>query len=175
MGWTGTYRSYGNTAEAVVRDELESGGTWEVVARSGRYWAVRNRHTREIRAVVALVQVDRDMIWTKLIDETMGPVEANCPTHILNMLTDPAPSETAAEWRQRCRENQALRAAQPKLRPGDTIQTDQPITFTSGYTTDTLTFVSRYTFRTPDGRYAKLPKNWKQRYRWQIVARDRES
>lgn len=169
MGWSGVPRGWADNSEDVIRDQIETGGKNRIIAKSGRYLAVEKVETGEVHAVVALVHVGADEISTKLIDEGMGPVHANCPTHILNLLTEPAPNQHAQDWRERCRRNAEAKAQMPKLRPGDTIRLNQPIRFVGGFEADTFIFERRYSFHTPDGRYVRLNKDWKQRYQWEIV------
>ncbi|WP_337847823.1 hypothetical protein [Sphingomonas sp.] len=66
----------------------------------------------------------------KDMSENMGPCEADCPAHILDLLT-PTESQYALEWRQRCRANIAHRAR--KLVDGDRLRLPEPMTFTDGH------------------------------------------
>lgn len=83
----------------------------------------------------------------KDMDETMGPVESECPARILDLLT-PTDNEYALRWRQRCRDNLSRRASRPRLHKGDVITFERPIKFTNGaeiatlevYTTKPLRF-----------------------------------
>lgn len=43
----------------------------------------------------------------KAMEETVGPRESNCPTSILDLLTS-TDNQWAREWRQRCRDNEAI-------------------------------------------------------------------
>lgn len=168
MGWTGTPNEYGYTVEELVREEIESGGRHRIVAKSGRYYAVEDTETGYVTAVVALTGRDAEMTYTKLVDETMGPYNVDCPPRILNLLTEPAPNQYAYEWRQACRERALHKAAMPKLQPGDVIRLEEPIRFTNGMAADTFRFVRRYTFEA-NGYRVRLPKNWKTRYRWEKI------
>ncbi len=70
----------------------------------------------------------------KDMTERMGPVEAQCPVSILDLLM-PTTSEYALEWREKCRayaaKQKAIRAM-PKLAEGQRIEFKKPVTFTDG-------------------------------------------
>lgn len=54
--------------------------------------------------MVALVQNAKDLLRYKLLDETAGPNERDCPLRILKAAeVYPAYNETAATWRTQCR------------------------------------------------------------------------
>lgn len=62
---------------------------------------------RTVQAVVVLTSSDRKNGFNfgyKIIDETMGPSECECPKAILDLLSD-TDSEYAKDWRKRCRAN----------------------------------------------------------------------
>ena len=89
----------------------------------------------EIFAVVCLVRwntrsSDGQNFGYKDMTENMGPCEADCPAHILDLLT-PTNKEYAIDWRARCRANLVRRSR--KLADGDRIRLDDPITFTDGH------------------------------------------
>lgn len=65
----------------------------------------------------------------KDMDETMGPNEAQAPLKLLDLLS-PTTSEWALKWRQKCRDNAALKCRH--LKPGDVIRLEQPLRFTDG-------------------------------------------
>lgn len=165
MGWTGRYDT--RPAHVIVTEELETGGRWKVVARSGRYYAISD--TAKTIAVVALVDRDHDYIMTKLVDEDMGPCERACPPSILDLLT-PTTSTYASEWRADCRAHAAAKKAMPKVKVGHIIKFDEPIKFTSGLEVDVLRFEGRFKFHTLQGYPVRLPKDWKTRYTWKIQA-----
>lgn len=88
----------------------------------------------EIFAIVCLVRWNpraRDgyIFGYKDMDESMGPCEADCPAHILDLLT-PTDKDYAREWRARCRVNLARRAR--RLVDGDRIRLPEPMTFSDG-------------------------------------------
>ena len=62
---------------------------------------------RRVIGVVLLTSTnanDYHNFFYKVMDESMGPVESECPESILKLLS-PTDSEWANEWRGRCREN----------------------------------------------------------------------
>lgn len=83
---------------------------------------IRAGKEREVFAIVCLVRYnprDRDgyIFGYKDMDESMGPCEAECPTAILDLLTDTDKDYTRA-WRARCRQAAETRARRPRLRNG---------------------------------------------------------
>lgn len=66
-------------------------------------------HEQKTFAVVMLTSAKRKGIYSnfayKLMDESMGPRECDCPKKILKLLS-PTESEWANEWRKKCEENQ---------------------------------------------------------------------
>ncbi|HXJ38899.1 MAG TPA: hypothetical protein VNH18_06445 [Bryobacteraceae bacterium] len=86
---------------------------------------------------------DRFNFCHKEVSEDMGPCESDCPARILDLLSDPAPSEYAAKWRERCRANLAKKAAAKTIQPGQVIRFAEPIAFTDGYKGDTFKLMKR--------------------------------
>jgi hypothetical protein len=171
MGTTGHFTQA--PTHEVVTEEIE----WhqadqpqrhKVIKRSGKFYAVKNLETGEVSAVVAYTSRDSNMVYTKLVDEDMGPYDY-APNSILDVLTPLSPlNDYAVKWRQKSREYNAAKAAMPKVKPGDTIKFAEPIKFSNGVTTDTLTFVKQFTFNHNGWRF-RLGKNWKTRYNWEVV------
>ena len=50
----------------------------------------------------------------KMMDETVGPTDDNCPAGILNLLTAPQ-NQWAAEWRERCKKKQSAKNSPTSL------------------------------------------------------------
>lgn len=69
----------------------------------------------------------------KDMDESMGPCERQCPTAILDLLTE-TDSQWANEWRADCRKYAALRMP----RAGEAIRLAHPLRFTDGRELDTF-------------------------------------
>lgn len=139
MGWTGTYRPYGQSlrdffqAEFIDNEILD----FATVNRTTCYAAMRKGD--EVWGLVILVTYpknDWENIRFKYVSEEMGPVESQCPVRILDLLT-PTDSKYAQEWRDRCYAN--ARKVTPTF--GDTVRFSHPITFTNGRDEDTFTVV----------------------------------
>ncbi len=104
---------------------------------------------RSVTAVVCLVRYtpnDREgyVFGYKDMDESMGPVESECPEVILDLLT-PTDGAYALAWRARCRANaerRRKRSAKPRPRPGQTIVFDQPLVARDGRRFDRLVAVA---------------------------------
>lgn len=94
-----------------------------------------------IFAIVCLVKFnprasDGYVFGYKDMSENMGPNEARCPASILDLLT-PTDNEHAIDWRRRCRDAIAVRAAQnARLSPkaGQSIIFDPPLELSDGRT-----------------------------------------
>jgi hypothetical protein len=172
MGTTGYFRFYEPEKKAVdyVRDELIGDGThYEVVDHVGaKWWAIRRKADGYVFGVHAITHTDREMVYVKLVDESMGPGEL-APLRIINKLTEPPTNDWARGWRERSREAAAAKKALPKLKAGDLVKFAKPIEFTNGIKTDTLRFVEKFRFLAYDRRPVRLRKDWKQNYQWEIV------
>ena len=110
-----------------------------LVAMHTYYAAVEIVRASGERAVIALVCLvrytprgrDGHVFGYKDMDESVGPCEAACPAGILDLLT-PTDSAYANDWHERDRAHAAWRAARPKLRDGQVVVFDPPVTFTDG-------------------------------------------
>lgn len=88
--------------------------------------------SRRVFALVAPLKFCRNTRFDfgyKQMDETVCPCEAECPTRILDLLTDPPYNEFAAEWRGRCREYHEGRARVRRLTKGVSFAIATPLTF----------------------------------------------
>jgi hypothetical protein len=56
----------------------------------------------------------------KDMDESMGPVEVNCPLSFLSQASEP--EGYAVEWRERVRAHHAAKKARPKAAPGAVVE-----------------------------------------------------
>lgn len=131
MGWTFQHKPRN------VREELDRQLTWSndegarrvldsaIVGMREYYAAVEHIKpdgTRVVWAAVFMLQfvpkaTDGLTFGYKDMDETCGPYAWRCPERILGLLTE-TDSEYANNWRAKCREYHATRAAMPKLAPG---------------------------------------------------------
>lgn len=178
MGWIGRSKD-GMTTHEVITEELE-GGTSKVVGHSGKYYAVKVP-SGDVIGVVALTEHSREhgvvWIYTKMVDEYMGPYERECPKRILDMLTplpegdsDPEGEHNyAAQWRRDCYAYAEHKKTQPKLKPGDTVRFPTTgVTLTDGRTIREMVFKGKYRFE-HRGQTIRMSKNWKRRYTWEVV------
>jgi hypothetical protein len=89
MGWT-FMGDKPASADAYFREQL----AWRytvldsaTVRLSEYYAAMRDNDTGEVSGFVALIRWDRDSFGYKDMNESMGPVIADCPARILDLLT----------------------------------------------------------------------------------------
>jgi hypothetical protein len=107
--------------------------------RNQTYYAAVEKYDRAgkricVFGVVCLVRYNKrasdGMVFGyKSISEDMGPCESECPTSILDLLTE-TEYEYAIEWRKRCRDAAKLRDR--KLSDGDIIVFPEAMKFTDG-------------------------------------------
>jgi len=150
MGWlfmrdTGihkTPRAYLDNQITIVRDGIDQRVLRSALVRGSVYYAavelIQANGDRTVFAIICLVRRDRRAsdgmtFGYKDMDESMGPFEAECPTAILDLLTDTM-SDYADAWRARCRAYHEAHTAKPKLRNGDTIVFAEPVRFSDGST-----------------------------------------
>jgi hypothetical protein len=101
---------------------------------------------------------DEVEIYTKVVDEDMGPAEATCPKAILDLL-DPTENEYATEWRRQCREY----LTKPVPKKGDTVTFDSLISFQDGSTERCFTYLGGNLFHMFGSSWAKVRiTGWKQ-------------
>lgn len=165
MGWTFYHREPGQSDREHFAKDLRA--SYEILdcttIKNTWYAAVRDNGTGEVFALVYLIQRCRGdyNFGVKEMDETVGPVQSECPERILDLLT-PTEFEWANEWRARCRANAAAKAATPKVKPGDTVKFSEVLRFGSGWESDTFELIERSTFRIPGGIRVRIP-SWKSR------------
>jgi hypothetical protein len=162
MGWTSGPFDGPFNARVVLAWEFREAFLERVVASARKgstiYAAVRSADDlSEVYGMVVLTERKRGTIWTKAMDETVGPGEDECPARILDLLTDTR-SEYAREWRKRCR----AQLERPLPRPGDTIVFPQSIEFNNGKSFDRLTFRGRTRLEDENG-FAYRVRGWRGR------------
>jgi hypothetical protein len=123
--------------------EFSSVGFLATATKGGVFYAACYQKNRPeaIWAMVCLIsyrKADGFNFGYKDMDETVGPVEDECPERILKLLT-PTDSAYAIAWRGRCWEHIQRRKAQPKLTEGCRIRFATPITFADKTVRDTFT------------------------------------
>ena len=117
MGWDGTIPTHYKNGKVDKKAEVRSCfvDSIEIIkdtfVGSVYYGAAKNVKTGEVFAVVVPTRMQDGWFWTKMMDETVGPCECDCPKSILNLLT-PTDCEWANEWREKCR----TKADRPKLK-----------------------------------------------------------
>lgn len=93
--------------------------------------------------------------WHKVMDETCGPNEDNCPERIMKLLTPlddmygEGGGSYARQWRERCWANIERRKAQPKVTAGMTIRFGYTLSFGGYGEYDTFVYVKGSTFTVP--------------------------
>jgi hypothetical protein len=152
MGWMYTYRPKGQSIKDFFSQRFnytrENGRYSKVLECSATfrvaYMAYEIGDPEEGKKIIALVCLlhhcpcDRNYNFGyKDMDESMGPVESECPEKILKLLT-PTEGKYALEWREQCWNNLKRKKACPKLKPGMAIKTNAPFKFTDGSTVDSF-------------------------------------
>ncbi len=100
------------------------------------YMALREKDSSNILAAIVLTKTEsRGLAYpefgSEIMSEGEGPVEANCPASILNMLSAPS-NEYAEKWRSRCRQNNQKRKL-ADLPENSIVQTQWPLSDGSAY------------------------------------------
>lgn len=132
MGWTGIPNKPRNPKEYVATNlcswsnEDSVGRPLKIMNYGNTYYvaveATPKDGNPQVFAAIILTRTDRDGWWYyKDMDETMGPVESQCPKTILNLLS-PTTSDYAQQWRERC--HQWHRRPRPKI--GDKVRLREP-------------------------------------------------
>ena len=146
-----------HTAAAHLRNSEPQNDVLEAAAVRGvTYAAVRTEDkgtgkTYTLCAVVPFSNSRRKGFGFKVMNETMGPYEADCPDHIMRLLS-PVPeiphSSSAGKWRRRVKECKAAReAAHEKardLQPGAVLRFNRPIRLSSGMNAQEFCFIGRF-------------------------------
>lgn len=162
MGWS--YRNkpaYVSAKEEITRELTcdNEHGRWTVlriamkggVAYAATEYILKTKKgvlrmkTRRVFGTVVLTGYDRKDYYnfgTKIVDESMGPYECECPANILNLLT-PTTNEHSKSWRETCWAKLAKAATMPKLAEGDVIKFKSPLPFGSYGKADELTIVDK--------------------------------
>lgn len=106
MGWTAGRLEQPFSARAAIAFDLGQEFADRVLATALQgttvYAAVRSPDLASVFGLVLLTERRDGILYTKPISEDMGPAENDCPTRILDLLTEPS-NEHARKWRRRCR------------------------------------------------------------------------
>lgn len=117
MGWTYSHKAKLETIKQFFERHWNNENCQVLACKSylhEAYLAVKNLKTNEVFAVVCLIHHKRGTKYApehynfgyKDIEECCGPFYYSCPNSILDLLTPPS-NETAAKWREQCRERNA--------------------------------------------------------------------
>lgn len=168
MGWDVTNVSPSTTTLEFVREELKRGSGKLIALAKGReastYYAAWEHKPGHVMGIVYIAKRSNGQIASRIIGEDEGPHSYGCPKVILDMLT-PTNSEWAKEWRTKCVEANAI----PKVKFGDMVKFDKPITFMDGSEYQTLKFETRNNFRAPDTGRGYRVTNWRS-MRYSVVS-----
>jgi hypothetical protein len=186
MGWTYQHKEKGLPIKDFFINAFdyknEDGSSGKVVACSSKlgtsylaYEVSKPDGERAVIGLVCLTAYDHNDYYNfgyKDMSEEMGPNQCDCPEKILKMLT-PTTNEYALEWRKNCQETIDKKKSAPKLKAGDIIEFDKPMTFTNGmdYKRLVVESLKPRIFR-PEGTYnrVKISKRALESYPFKIVA-----
>jgi hypothetical protein len=153
-------QSYGDKLTILEASQARGGAVYMAV----RHETDGNTHKAgDVFAVVVLTGWSPKSyynFWFKDMDETMGPNESECPRKILDLLSplddlygppfigplkqyQSRPGQYARDWRARCEDRLARRAAAPKVRKGTRIRLPEPLRFTNGAEYQTFTYTGK--------------------------------
>ena len=115
MGWTFQARERGTTDRDFFTQEFSGGGgkVLDVASTLNTAYIAYQTKVGPVYGLVCLKKWDRNSDFNfgwKDMGEEEGPNESEAPARILDLLTDPAPNQYAADWRARCRARLALKA-----------------------------------------------------------------
>lgn len=146
MGWTSMYTGFGSGNSRRIKEFIMDEWTSPKIqpidfSRKGNtiYQAIKVIETGEVFAVVTMISFHKGEFYWKDIDETMGPVQEDCPQRILKLLS-PTDSDFANDWRKRCWEYHK-RQKSLKYEHGDLLEFPREITFTDGYETNQMILI----------------------------------
>lgn len=170
MGWTYLHRRKGERTEDILAQELRPYTLRAIRTIGGTsYCAIQDPadgHTFGAVVLTASAPSEHCNWGFKIVEESMGPFEDNCPAVILNLLS-PTDSQYAMDWRVRCR----AKANKRTPRPGDRVRFDEPVPFRAGWSAFEFTCVSirpaRY--QTAMGQVVNIPPSYVQRHGYTII------
>jgi len=120
-----------------------------LVKRNTLYGAVKKKSTGEIFCAVFLIRWSRDYynFSYKDMTEHSGPGVCDCPQRIMKLLTplkdDDDSNGYAKDWRKRV---EAYWAGRKVINSGSVIKTENPVSFTNGYSYQYFKKVGRKTW-----------------------------
>lgn len=143
MGWTSTTLPWGIKLNDYFKDMFECDNdkvTRKILASSlvkfhTWYAAVeitrKDTGQRDVIAAVVLVHMNPKSnlpLSYREMTEDCGPGICECPEKILKLLT-PTTSKSAIDWRKRCWDRIKDRKSKPKLKKGQYLVLDRPLSF----------------------------------------------
>lgn len=166
MGWSETYKPRGQSLKDFFNDEFSYGDDHPeagIVDLATAGWNLAYAAVKHPKGYVfaATIQIRylRNAYYNILYrvdDESVGPNHRTCPQRILDQLT---PDQEVIEqhgwdpaghwkgWRDACRANLEAKQTRPKVRDGDIIRFENPLTFTDGSQSDTFVLRRQRTYR----------------------------
>lgn len=175
MGWLSRQRERRGAVSFAEVLEIDGPDPEDVIDhargtdRSRAFYAVvRHRVTGEVYGLCLLAEQFDGQLAVKLVDETMGPVDIDCPRRILDRLEREAPNPRyyGREWRDRCRERLDRQDALAAwLKPGVRFALSDPLHFGDGVSASEFELVrGNHARRLPDGALVGLGTGWRVRY-----------
>lgn len=165
MGWSETYKPRGQPLKDFFKDEFSYGDHPDAglvdLATAGwnlAYAAVRHPKGYVFAATIQIRYLRNAYynIAYRIDDESVGPNHRTCPQSILDQLTPDdevinkhgwQPDGYWKEWRDRCRSHLDSKETRSKVRDGDIIRFENPLTFTDGSRSDTFVLRRQRTYR----------------------------
>ena len=146
MGWFEERITRPITEKQYITQVLAEGysGTVRAVALVNHvaYIAYTPKDSQEVVALVFPIRTRRrgGSRWLAHtpMDETVGPVQQDCPARILDMLT-PTEHAWANDWRTACRANLDRKRATAQLADGTRLRFAEPLRFRNGRSHQELT------------------------------------
>lgn len=95
---------------------------------STAYAAIKRLEDGHVIGVVVLLKINKHEVGYKMITEDMGPYHCECPSVILDLLSD-TDDVNANDWRDDCRARAEKARMFDLLDHGDVIVTDKPVPY----------------------------------------------
>lgn len=130
----------------------------------GAWWAIMRRADGTPYLACVLARRYGDTVNIKGMDVTVGPAY-DAPPGMFAAYAKLRP-EPENKWESDWRARQGEYRPPARLRPGQQVRFSQPLWFTDGTESRTLTFVRGYLLRREDGRLVRLPRSWRTVFAW---------
>jgi hypothetical protein len=144
-------RQFTHESDTQATTVLATATVGQVIYGAVRVHAKAANTTIVLGMVVLFKNNARDGFGYKDMDETMGPVECDCPERIMRLLTPieelPGPGY-AADWRKRVAERHAAqrqtREKSQQLHPGAVLRFPAPLQLNNGHSSSAFRVTGRY-------------------------------